>query len=166
VHPALVPLDHPLARVEGAENAVFVEGDLVGQVLLVGQGAGGRPTASAVVGDLIDLARSIRRGVQSRPSFSFDDRVGVVPMGEVVTRAYFRILVDDRTGVLAAIGQVFAEEGVSISSLIQKDAWLQDQTAELVVTTHPSPDAGLQRARTRMAALEPVRAVSSFLRVF
>jgi homoserine dehydrogenase len=166
VHPALVPLDHPLARVEGAENAVFVEGDLVGQVLLVGQGAGGRPTASAVVGDLIDLARSIRRGVQSRPSFSFDDRVGVVPMGEVVTRAYFRILVDDRTGVLAAIGQVFAEEGVSISSLIQKDAWLKDQTAELVVTTHPSPDASLQRARARMAALDPVRAVSSFLRVF
>jgi homoserine dehydrogenase len=166
VHPALVPLDHPLARVEGAENAVFVEGDLVGQVLLVGQGAGGRPTASAVVGDLVDLARSIRRGVQSRPSFSFDDRVGVVPMGEVVTRAYFRILVDDRTGVLAAIGQVFAEEGVSISSLIQKDAWLQDQTAELVVTTHPSPDASLQRARARMSALDSVRAVSSFLRVF
>jgi homoserine dehydrogenase len=166
VHPAMVPLDHPLARVEGAENAVFVEGDLVGQVLLVGQGAGGRPTASAVVGDLIDLARSIRRGVQSRPSFSFDDRVGVIPMGEVVTRAYYRIRVDDRTGVLAAIGQVFAEEGVSISSFIQKDAWSQDQTAELVVTTHPSLDASLQRARERMARLEPVRAVSSFLRVF
>lgn len=166
VHPALVPLGHPLAQVEGAQNAVFVEGDLVGQVLLVGQGAGGRPTASAVVGDLIDLARSIRRGVQSRPSFSFDDRIGVVPMGEVVTRAYYRILVEDRTGVLAAIGEVFAEEGVSISSFIQKDAWSQDQTAEMVVTTHPSPDASLQRARTRMEALEPVKAVSSFLRVF
>lgn len=166
VHPAMVPLDHPLARVEGAENAVFVEGDLVGQVLLVGQGAGGRPTASAVVGDLIDLARSIRRGVQSRPSFSFDDRIGVVPMGEVRTRAYFRIRVEDRAGVLAAIGQVFAEEGVSISSFIQKDAWSQDQTAELVVTTHPSLDASLQRARERMSKLEPVRAVSSFLRVF
>jgi homoserine dehydrogenase len=166
VHPAMVPLEHPLARVEGAENAVFVEGDLVGQVLLVGQGAGGRPTASAVVGDLIDLARSIRRGVQSRPSFSFDDRIGVVPMGDVVTRAYYRIRVDDRAGVLAAIGQVFAEEGVSISSFIQKDAWSQDQTVELVVTTHPSLDASLQRARVRMAALEPVHAVSSFLRVF
>jgi homoserine dehydrogenase len=166
VHPALVPLDHPLAQVEGAQNAVFVEGDLVGQVLLVGQGAGGRPTASAVVGDLIDLARSIRRGVQSRPSFSFDDRIGVVPMGEVVTRAYYRIRVEDRTGVLAAIGEVFAEEGVSISSFIQKDAWSQDQTAEMVVTTHPSLDASLQRARTRMEALEPVKAVSSFLRVF
>ncbi|MGH7762974.1 MAG: homoserine dehydrogenase [Candidatus Dormibacteraceae bacterium] len=166
VHPAMVPLDHPLARVEGAENAVFVEGDLVGQVLLVGQGAGGRPTASAVVGDLIDLARSIRRGVQSRPSFSFDDRIGVVPMGEVTTRAYYRIRVEDRPGVVAAIGQVFAEEGVSISSFIQKDAWSQDQTAELVVTTHPAHDASLQNARNRMANLEPVRSVSSFLRVF
>src|SRR5690348_1330795 len=166
VHPAMVPLDHPLARVEGAENAVFVEGDLVGQVLLVGQGAGGRPTASAVVGDLVDLARSIRRGVQSRPSFSFDDRIGVVPMGEVRTRAYYRIRVDDRAGVLAAIGQVFAEEGVSISSFIQKDAFSHDQTAELVVTTHPSLDASLQRARERMAGLDAVRSVSSFLRVF
>ena len=166
VHPAMVPLDHPLAQVEGANNAVFVEGDLVGQVLLVGQGAGGRPTASAVVGDLIDLARSIRRGVQSRPSFTFDDRIAVIPMGEVMTRAYYRIRVDDRTGVLAAIGQVFAEESVSISSFIQKDAWVQDRTAELVVTTHPSSDASLQRARERMANLEPVHAVSSFLRVF
>ncbi|HSS95111.1 MAG TPA: homoserine dehydrogenase [Candidatus Dormibacteraeota bacterium] len=166
VHPAMVPLDHPLAQVEGANNAVFVEGDLVGQVLLVGQGAGGRPTASAVVGDLIDLGRSIRRGVQSRPSFTFDDRVGVIPMGEVRTRAYFRVRVDDRTGVLAALGQVFAEEGVSISSLIQKDAWVEEQTAELVITTHPAPDAGLQRVRDRIATLSPVHAVSSFLRVF
>jgi homoserine dehydrogenase len=166
VHPAMVPLDHPLARVEGAENAVYVEGDLVGRVLLVGQGAGGRPTASAVVGDLIDLARSIRRGVQSRPSFSFDDRIGVIPIGEVKTRAYYRIRVEDRAGVVAAIGQVFAEEGVSISSFIQKDAFSHDQTAELVVTTHPALDSSLRQARERMAALEPVRAVSSFLRVF
>jgi homoserine dehydrogenase len=166
VHPAMVPLDHPLAHVEGAENAVFVEGDLVGQVQLVGQGAGGRPTASAVVGDLIDLARSIRRGVQNRPSFTFDDRIGVVPIGEVKTRAYYRILAEDRPGVVAAVGHVFAEEGVSISSFIQKDAWSHDQTAELVVTTHPSLDASLQRARELMARLEAVRSVSSFLRVF
>src|SRR3989475_12082506 len=166
VHPAMISLDHPLARVEGAENAVFVEGDLVGKVLLMGQGAGGRPTASAVVGDLIDLARSIRRGVQSRPSFSFDDRIGVVPIGEVKTRAYYRIRVDDRPGVLAAIGQVFAEEGVSISSFIQKDAWSHDMTAELVGTTHPSLDASLQDARERMERRQAVRAVSSFLRVF
>ena len=166
VHPALVPLDHPLAQVEGADNAVFVEGDLVGRVLLVGQGAGGRPTASAVVGDLIDLARSVRRGVQSRPSFTFDDRIGVIPMGEVVTRAYYRIRAEDRAGVLAAVGQVFAEEGVSISSFIQKDAWVEEKTAELVITTHPTADERLQRARARIASLDPVRAVASFLRVF
>ena len=166
VHPALVPLDHPLAQVEGADNAVFVEGDLVGRVLLKGQGAGGRPTASAVVGDLIDLARSIRRGVQNRPSFTFDDRVGVIPMGEVVTRAYYRIRAEDRPGVLAAVGQVFAEEDVSISSFIQKDAWVEEKTAELVITTHPTEDTRLQKARERIAGLESVRAVSSFLRVF
>lgn len=166
VHPAMVPLDHPLARVEGANNAVFVEGDLVGQVLLVGEGAGGRPTASAVVGDLIDLARSIRRGVQKRPSFSFDEHIGVIPMGEVITRAYYRIRAADRPGVIAAVGQVFAEEGVSISSFIQKDAWVEEQTAELVVTTHPSRDASLQRARERIAGLEAIHTVSSFLRVY
>src|ERR1051326_818792 len=166
VHPARIPLAHPRPRVEGAENAVFVEGDLVGQVLLVGQGAGGRPTASAVVGDLIDLSRSIRRGVQSRPSFTFDDRIGVVPIGEVKTRAYYRIQAEDRPGVVAAVGKVFAEEGVSISSFIQKDAFSHDHTAELVVTTHPALEASLQRARERMAKLEPIREVSSFLRVF
>jgi len=166
VHPAMVPLDHPLAQVEGANNAVWVEGDLVGPVLLVGQGAGGKPTASAVVGDLIDLARGIRRGVQARPSFSFDDRIGVIPIGEVVTRAYYRIQVDDRAGVLAAVGQVFAEEGVSISSFIQKDASIQDKTAEIVITTHPTADANLQKARERIAGLQPVHEVSCFLRVF
>jgi len=166
VHPAMVPLEHPLARVEGANNAVFVEGDLVGQVLLVGEGAGGRPTASAVVGDLIDLARSIRRGVQKRPSFTFDEHIGVIPMGEVVTRAYYRIRAADRAGVIAAVGQVFAEEGVSISSFIQKDAWVEEQTAELVVTTHPSSDDSLRRARERIAGLEAIHEVSSFLRVY
>ncbi|TMB95353.1 MAG: ACT domain-containing protein [Chloroflexi bacterium] len=90
----------------------------------------------------------------------------MIPMGEVKTRAYYRVRVDDRTGVLAALGQVFAEAGVSISSLIQKDAWVDEQTAELVVTTHPAPDASLQKARDRIAQLPPVHAVSSFLRVF
>ena len=87
-------------------------------------------------------------------------------MDEVMTRAYYRIRVDDRAGVLAAIGQVYAEEGVSISSFIQKDASVQDRTAELVVTTHPSSEASLQKARAGIAKLEPVHAVSSFLRVF
>jgi homoserine dehydrogenase len=166
VHPALVPGGHPLAQVQGAYNAVFIEGDLVGQVLLVGEGAGGRPTASAVVGDLIDLARSIRRGVQLRSAFSFDPEVTLVPMDDVISRAYFRIRVADRPGVIAAIGTVFAEEQVSISSLIQKDQWVADGTAELVVTTHPASNGALERSRLRMGDLDTVRSVPAFIRIF
>jgi homoserine dehydrogenase len=166
VHPALVPGSHPLAQVQGAYNAVFIEGDLVGQVLLVGQGAGGRPTASAVVGDLIDLARSIRRGVQLRSAFSFDPDVSVVPMDEVTSRAYYRIRVADQPGVIAAIGTVFADEQVSISSMIQKDQWVADGTAELVVTTHPASNGAQERARVRMGDLDTVRSVPAFIRIF
>jgi homoserine dehydrogenase len=165
VHPVMVPAGHPLARVKGAANAVYVEGDLVGPVLLEGQGAGGRPTASAVVGDLVDLARSVRRQVQSRTAAAFDRQVAVVPMDEVETRAYLRCRVADRPGVLAAIFAVFGEERVSISSAIQQEAFEEEGSAEFVVTTHPAPDAALRRTRERVARLESVRAVSAFLRV-
>jgi homoserine dehydrogenase len=163
VHPALVPHGHPLARVEGAANAVYIEGDLVGPVLLEGLGAGGRPTASSVVGDLIDLARSVRRQVQTRAPIEFDPGVGVVPMDEVCTRAYFRCLLADRPGVLAAMFGIFGEEGVSVAGAIQKES--DGDKAEFVVTTHPAPDAALQRTRARIAELDTVHAVNSFLRV-
>jgi homoserine dehydrogenase len=163
VHPALVPHGHPLAAVEGAANAVYIEGDLVGQVLLQGLGAGGRPTASSVVGDIIDLARSIHRQVQNRAAFDFDPEVRVMAMDRVLSRAYFRCRVADRPGVLAQICAVFGEEGVSIASAIQKES--DDLTAEFVVTTHPSPDAALQRTRRRIAELDVVTAVNAFLRV-
>ncbi len=165
VHPTMVPLGHPLAQVDGVTNAVFIEGDLVGQVLLQGLGAGARPTASAVVGDLIDLGRSTLGRPGARTQFAFDDRVAVLPMEEVTTRAYFRCTVDDRPGVLARIFSVFGEEQVSISSAIQKEAFEGDATAEFVVTTHPAPDGALRRTCERIARLEPVRAVSQFLRV-
>ena len=164
VHPCMVPLSHPLAVVDGVHNAVFIEGDLVGEVLLQGLGAGARPTTSAVIGDLIDLARSIQRQVRNRAPFTFDD-IAVVPMDEVTTRAYFRCRVADRPGVLAQIFTVFGEEQVSISSAIQKEVFEGEASAEFVVTTHPAPDAALRRTRQRIAALEPVRAVSSFIRV-
>ena len=165
VHPAMVPLSHPLASVEGVTNAVFIEGDLVGQVMLQGLGAGARPTASAVVGDLIDLARSIRAGVRNRTPLTFDGGVRVLPIAQVPARAYFRFTVADRPGVLARIFTVFGDEGVSISSAIQKELFEDDESAEFVVTTHLAPDAALERTRTRVAHLEPVRAVSSFIRV-
>jgi homoserine dehydrogenase len=177
VHPTMVPVTHPLAGVDGVHNAVFIEGDLVGQVLLQGLGAGARPTTSAVIGDLIDLARSILRGprevyglrgverqVRNRAPFTFDD-IAVVPMDEVTTRAYFRCTVADQPGVLAQIFTVFGEEQVSISSAIQKEVFEGEASAEFVVTTHPAPDAALRRTRERIAALQPVKAVSSFIRV-
>jgi homoserine dehydrogenase len=133
--------------------------------MLQGLGAGARPTASAVVGDLIDLARSIQLGVRNRSAFTFDDSLSVLPMEAVRTRAYFRATVADRPGVLARIFTVFGEEQVSISSAIQKEAFEGDGAAEFVVTTHPAPDAALQRTRARIAELEPVKRVSSFLRV-
>jgi homoserine dehydrogenase len=164
VHPCMVPLTHPLAAVDGVHNAVFIEGDLVGQVLLQGLGAGARPTTSAVIGDLIDLARSIQRQVRNRAPFAFDE-IAVVPMDEVTTRAYIRCTVADQPGVLAQIFTVFGEEQVSISSAIQKEVFEGEASAEFVVTTHPAPDAALRRTRERIAALAPVRAVSSFIRV-
>ncbi|HEX4622027.1 MAG TPA: ACT domain-containing protein, partial [Myxococcaceae bacterium] len=164
VHPALVPANHPLATVEGAYNAVQITGDLVGEVLLWGQGAGGRPTASAVVGDLLDAAHSIRKGAFNRVAMRFQPDPPMLPMAEVVTRAYLRLRALDQPGVLAAVGGVFAEEGVSIASMIQKDS-LEEATAELVFTTHPATDAGLQKARARIADLPQVKRVCAFLRV-
>jgi len=163
VHPVLLPHGHPLAAVEGPANAVYIEGDLVGPVLLQGLGAGGRPTASSVVGDIIDLARSIHRQVQNRAAFEFDPDVRVMSMDEVRSRAYFRCHVADRPGVLAKICTVFGEEGVSIASAIQKES--DDVSAEFVVTTHPAADAALRRTRARIARLDVVDAVDSFLRV-
>jgi homoserine dehydrogenase len=163
VHPVLVPHGHPLAGVEGPANAVYIEGDLVGPVLLQGLGAGGRPTASSVVGDIVDLARSIHRRVQHRAAVDFDPEVRVMSMDEVRSRAYFRCRVADRPGVLARICAVFGEEGVSIASAIQKEA--DDVSAEFVVTTHPSTDAALRRTRARIAELDVVGAVNAFLRV-
>jgi homoserine dehydrogenase len=164
VHPCMVPLTHPLAQVEGVQNAVFIEGDLVGQVALQGPGAGARPTTSAVIADLLDLARRIRTGAVDRQAFKFEDQP-VVPMDALAARAYLRCTVADRPGVLAVIFSVFGEEGVSISSAIQKEAFAADAAAEFVVTTHPAPDAALQRTRARIAELAPMHELSSFLRV-
>ncbi|HEX6488680.1 MAG TPA: homoserine dehydrogenase [Candidatus Dormibacteraeota bacterium] len=166
VHPAMIPTSHPLGQVEGAFNAVYIEGDLVGPVLLYGQGAGGRPTASAVIGDLIDLVIDIRRCVQSRPAAAFDANLRLLAMDEVVTRAYFRMHVADRPGVLAAIGQAFADEGVSISSAIQKEVFAEHGTAEFVVTTHRASDRALRATLDRLAGLDSVAKLCSFLRVF
>ncbi|MFN2463444.1 MAG: homoserine dehydrogenase [Candidatus Dormibacteria bacterium] len=165
VHPTLIPHAHLLSQVGGSNNAVVIDGDLVGSVLLYGQGAGGLPTASAVVGDLIDLVHSMKKGVNNRIPMWFDRNYEVRPFEDVVSRAYFRMEVEDRPGVLADITRVLAEHGISIDSIVQKSADAESETAELVVLSHPAPERVLQGARRDFEALTCVRRVNAFLRV-
>jgi homoserine dehydrogenase len=164
VHPTCVPTSHLLAAVHGAYNAVLIEGDLVGSVLLYGQGAGGRPTASAVVGDIIDLVFSMRKGISNRIAVDFSRERRRRPMDEVRTAAYLRLHVADRAGVLAEVTQVLGELGISISSIVQKALIVEHAAAELVILTHPARECDLRAARERLASLSSVYAVPAFLR--
>ena len=164
VHPACIPLDHLLAAVHDAFNAVVIEGDLVGSVLLYGQGAGGRPTASAVVGDVIDLVMSLRKGIDNRIAVDFSRNRRIVPMAEVRTAAYLRLHVADRAGVLADITGILGDAGISISSIVQKSLIVEHAAAELVILTHPAREADLRAARDRLLALPSVYAVPAFIR--
>jgi len=165
VHPACIPSDHLLAAVHGAFNAVVVEGDLVGSVLLYGQGAGGRPTASAVVGDIIDLMFSLRKGIDNRIAVDFSRQRRVRPIDEVETGAYMRLHVADRAGVLAEVTKVLGDLHISIASIVQKALIVEHAAAELVILTHPARDADLRTALGALARLQPVYAVPAYLRV-
>jgi homoserine dehydrogenase len=164
VHPALVPLDEPLAKVDGVLNAVQVEGDLSGKVLFQGRGAGSLPTTSAVIADVLDAAQSIIGG--RRQVHASDESITtVVPMSELRTRYYIRLTVADRPGVLAQIAHILGEGGISISSVIQKEADEDAQTAELVIMTHIAKEASVQEAVGRLKSLEAMQAIGSFVRV-
>jgi homoserine dehydrogenase len=165
VHPTLIPVKHLLSQVAGSNNAVVIDGDLVGSVLLYGQGAGGRPTASAVVGDLIDLVHSMRKNVNNRIPMWFDRNYPVRPFMDVVSRSYVRMEVEDRPGVLADITKVFGTNEISIDSIVQKSVDAENTTAELVVLTHPAREEVVRAARRELEALSCVRQVSAFLRV-
>ncbi len=164
VHPALLPQTHLLAAVRDAYNAVLIEGDLVGSVLLHGQGAGGRPTASAVVGDVIDLVLSMRKGVDNRIAVNVSRPRRVRPFEEVRTAAYLRLHVADRSGVLAEVARILGDLGISISAVVQKQLIVEHAAAELVILTHPAREGDLRTARERLAALETVYGIPAFLR--
>jgi homoserine dehydrogenase len=161
VHPAMIPRTHPLASVREAFNAVFVESDAAGRLMFYGPGAGGAPTASAVLGDLVTVARNRLGGTRGVGESAYADRV-VVPMGETRTRYHIAVDVDDRAGVLAEIATSFAEEDVSIQTLRQEG---RGEDAQLVIVTHDATDAQLSRTVERLRRLEPVREVSSVMRV-
>jgi homoserine dehydrogenase len=166
VHPVLLPAAEPLAKVDGVFNAVQLEGDLLGSVLLQGQGAGSMPTTSAVVADVLDVARRLagEGGEPLVPGVEREARIR--PMDEVVTRYYLRVEVADQAGVLAKLTSVLGERfGISIASIIQKETNEAAQTAELVIMTHETTEAALQRAMAEVAALPVVAAVGSVIRV-
>ncbi len=164
VHPALVPLDAPLAKVDGVLNAVQVEGDLTGKVLFEGPGAGSFPTTSAVIADVLDAAQSILGG-RREVHYREQEPTPILPMSGLRTGYYLRLRVADQPGVLAQIAKILGEAEISISSVIQKEANAADQSAELVIMTHQAREASMQAALVALENLEVVQAIGNFLRV-
>ncbi|MGY0233393.1 homoserine dehydrogenase [Longispora urticae] len=161
VHPAMIPTSHPLASVGDAFNAVFVEAEAAGQLMFYGRGAGGAPTASAVLGDVVAVARNRISGTVARGESSYAD-LRVQPMGEVVTRYHISLDVADKAGVLAAVAGVFAQHSVSISTVKQSG---RGNDAVLVVVTHAATDAALAATVAELRSMDMVREVASVMRV-
>jgi homoserine dehydrogenase len=161
VHPAMIPRTHPLAGVGDAFNAVFVEGDAAGQLMFYGRGAGGAPTASAVLGDLVAVARNRVTGGRGPGESAYADLV-VRPMGQTLTRYHISLDVADRPGVLATVATAFASHEVSISTVRQEG---RGEDASLVIVTHAAPDRALSATVEGLRKLDTVRDVASVMRV-
>ena len=161
VHPAMIPRSHPLAGVGGAYNAVFVESRSAGRLMFYGPGAGGSPTASAVLGDLVTVARNRLRGAVGPGESSYAARL-VVPIGNVSTRYHLSLAVADVAGVLARIATVFADHGVSIQTVRQHE---RGDGAQLVIVTHSALDSALSATVESLRELDVVREVTSVMRV-
>ncbi|MEZ0341748.1 homoserine dehydrogenase [Mycobacterium sp. pV006] len=167
VYPALVPLDHPLASVNGAFNAVVVEAEAAGRLMFYGQGAGGSPTASAVLGDLVMAARNRVQGGRG-PRESKYAKLPIAPIGDIATRYYVNMNVADRPGVLSAVAAEFATREVSIAQVRQEsvvDEEGQRSGARIVVVTHQATDAALSKTVAALADLEVVQSINSVLRM-
>jgi homoserine dehydrogenase len=161
VHPVMLPRSHPLAGVDGAYNAVYVEAESAGRLMFYGPGAGGAPTASAVLGDLVAVARNKISGGRG-PRESAYAALALQPMGQVSARYHISLDVEDRAGVLAAVATAFAQAGVSISTVRQAGRGAE---ATLVVVTHAAPDAALSATVGRLSELDSVHRVTSVMRV-
>jgi len=161
VHPAMIPRTHPLAGVGDAYNAVFVEADAAGQLMFYGRGAGGAPTASAVLGDMVAVARNRLSGVRGMGESSYA-ALRLRPMGETTTRYHVSLDVADKAGVLANVANAFAAQDVSIQTVRQEG---HGDDATLVLVTHTATDAALSATVDELRRLDAVRAVVSVMRV-
>jgi homoserine dehydrogenase len=154
-----------LANVNGVYNAVEVNGDLCGQVLLHGMGAGRGPTTSAVLGDLIETARLVRDKAVPAGARELSEKPGVSSIDNLQTKYYIRLNVADQAGVLAQIAKALGDCDISIASVLQKDADIETQSAEIVIMTHPARESSVQRALLEIGALQPVRRVGNMIRI-
>jgi homoserine dehydrogenase len=161
VHPAILPRSHPLASVRDAYNAVFVEADAAGQLMFYGRGAGGAPTASAVLGDLVAVCRNRLTGARGSGDSSYA-KLRIRPMEETITRYHVSLDVADKAGVLATIAQAFALHGVSIQTVRQHG---RGEDATLVLVTHEASDGALTATVEELRRLDAVRQVTSVMRV-
>jgi homoserine dehydrogenase len=163
VHPALAPLDHPLAQTSGALNALFIEGRRIGRIFIQGPGAGAGPTAAAVAADIADVMTGATRPVFQRPAVGLP-RLTAVDPAHRQGRAYLRLQVRDEAGVIAAVSETLAEERVSIDSFLQKPAH-DAEGVPIVLTTHAAPEAMLLNAVRRIAALPSVLQPPRMIRI-
>jgi homoserine dehydrogenase len=161
VHPAMIPRSHPLAGVREAYNAVFVEAASAGRLMFYGAGAGGIPTASAVLGDIVAVARNLLAGTRGPDATTYAG-LPVLPMGQATTRYHVALDVADKPGVLARVAESFARQDVSIKAVRQEG---RGDDAQLVIVTHSAPDAALARCVSDLAGMDVVRAVASVMRV-
>jgi len=161
VHPTMLPRSHPLAAVRGAFNAVFIEAESAGEVMFYGRGAGGAPTASAVLGDVVTAARNRVRGGRG-PGESTYENLPVLAVGAALTRYYVNLSVADKPGVLASIASAFADNGVSIQ-VVRQDG--HGEEAGLIVRTHRASDAALRKTVEQLSGLDTVRQVLGVMRV-
>jgi len=164
VHPALVPHAHPLAGVHGAFNAVFVETRAAGELMFYGQGAGGAPTASAVLGDVVSVARHIASGGKGPRESNYAD-LPVLPISAASTRFQIRMIVEDRAGVLAAVAEILAAKGISIETVRQHAGSAGPGAAELVISTHRAPERDLESTVEQLRGASAVKDVLSVLRI-
>ena len=164
VHPVLISQDALLAKVDGVFNAVMIEGDLVGNVMFYGQGAGPNPTSSAVVADIVSVAQDIIYNSAARVH-TFNQPRTLKPMSDVVTRYYLRMTTPDRAGVITQITRVLGDNNISISAMVQKETDSTNQSAEIVIMTHPASEAAMQKALGEMSGLSVVKEISNFIRV-
>ena len=164
VHPTMIPENHPLAAVNDSFNAVFVHGDVVDDAMFYGRGAGALPTGSAVVGDIMDVARNMLFHCNGRIGCSCYKNLPIKQIGDTTSRYYIRMRLEDRAGTLAAMAGVFAENDASIAILLQKETIEND--AEIVVVTHEVAEKKFMDAIKKFSSMEMVKEISSIIRVY